>query len=138
MICRIVSFTGLVANRHRQNRFTKSSLTRRWSTSDKQRTRDPSRTLWVFRYCDLNDRAFQTAGRFSHDWSISSESCQPKVLVDPRRLKVNIIAHRWRLIVREAIQRSYPDANRRADDHINKVVTLGTPHQGIALQPGLD
>ena len=38
------------------------------------------------------------------------------------------------LIVREAIQRSYPHAKRRADDYINKVVTLGTPHQGISFQ----
>jgi hypothetical protein len=103
---------------------------------DKQRTRDPYRTLWVFRYYDLNDRAFQIYGQvlvrlvdFIRELSAEGSS---STRVAP---KVNIIAHSMGgLIVREAIQRSYPDANRRADDHINKVVTLGTPHQGIAFQ----
>ena len=30
---------------------------------DRQKTRDPTRTLWVFRYYDLNDRTFQLYGR---------------------------------------------------------------------------
>ena len=48
---------------------------------------------------------------------------------------MNIIAHSMGgLIVREAIQGSYPAGERRADDYINKVVTLGTPHQGISFQ----
>ena len=52
-----------------------------------------------------------------------------------RTPKVNIIAHSMGgLIVREAIQGSYPEAGARADDYINKVVTLGTPHQGISFQ----
>ena len=52
-----------------------------------------------------------------------------------RTPKVNIIAHSMGgLIVREAIQGSYPKPKRRADDYINKVVTLGTPHQGISFQ----
>ena len=47
--------------------------------------------------------------------------------------KVNIIAHSMGgLIVREAVQRSYPKGE--AAKHINKIVTLGTPHQGISFQ----
>ena len=38
------------------------------------------------------------------------------------------------LLVREAIQVTYPHMKQQASDHINKVVTLGTPHQGIAFQ----
>ena len=41
------------------------------------------------------------------------------------------------LIVREAIQRAYPRLTGRtdaADQAINKIVTLGTPHQGISFQ----
>jgi hypothetical protein len=49
--------------------------------------------------------------------------------------RVNIIAHSMGgLIVREAIQRAYPVQNLRGADHINKVVTLGTPHRGISFQ----
>jgi hypothetical protein len=38
------------------------------------------------------------------------------------------------LIVREAVQVTYPAAGRKAADHINKIVTLGTPHKGISFQ----
>jgi hypothetical protein len=49
--------------------------------------------------------------------------------------KVNIIAHSMGgLLVREAVQRTYPGQERKAEDYINKIVTLGTPHQGISFQ----
>ena len=38
------------------------------------------------------------------------------------------------LLVREAVQVTYPRLGERAQDHINKIVTLGTPHQGISFQ----
>jgi hypothetical protein len=103
---------------------------------DKQKTRDPARTLWVFRYYDLNDRTFQLYGRvlvrlIDFIRGLAGEGTG----ADHREPKVNIIAHSMGgLIVREAIQRSYPESGRSADAFINKVVTLGTPHQGIAFQ----
>ncbi len=103
---------------------------------DRQKTRDPRRTLWVFRYYDLNDRVFSLYGRalvrlidFIQALAAETEAGAE------RKPKVNIIAHSMGgLLVREAIQRTYPELGRRADDHINKVVTLGTPHQGISFQ----
>jgi hypothetical protein len=96
---------------------------------------DPSRTLWVFRYYDLDDRRFETYGRalvrlisFLRDLTSfkSDHSAKPKV---------NILAHSMGgLLVREAIQVTYPEMKQRASDHINKVITLGTPHQGISFQ----
>jgi len=103
------------------------------SIRDRQRTRDASRTLWVFRYYDLNDRTFPVYGEalvrlIDFIRALAAEKGGPK----PR---VNIIAHSMGgLLVREAIQRTYPKAGLKADDYINKVVTLGTPHQGIAFQ----
>ena len=96
---------------------------------------DPCRTLWVFRYYDLDDRKFATYGEalvrlisFLRDLASPRGRDQPKP-------KVNILAHSMGgLIVREAIQVTYPEMNQQASDHINKVVTLGTPHQGIAFQ----
>ena len=38
------------------------------------------------------------------------------------------------LLVREAVQVTYPALQQHAADHINKIVTLGTPHQGISFQ----
>ena len=48
--------------------------------------------------------------------------------------KVNIIAHSMGgLIVREAVQRPFRQKRGRRR-YINKIVTLGTPHQGISFQ----
>jgi pimeloyl-ACP methyl ester carboxylesterase len=96
-------------------------------------TEDVAKTLWVFRYYDLDDRSFATYGDtlvrlidFIRELAKKKDQPVPKV---------NIIAHSMGgLLVREAIQRSYPASGRHARTHINKVVTLGTPHQGIAFQ----
>lgn len=94
---------------------------------------DPIKTVWVFRYYDLDDRKIRAYGRalvrlieFIQALTIRKGEAPPSV---------NIIAHSMGgLIVREAIQVSYPDLEKKAADFINKVVTLGTPHRGIAFQ----
>lgn len=97
--------------------------------------KEPRKTLWVFRYYDLNDRRMVEYGKalvrlvefiqalaYRNDPSITT----------PR---VNIIAHSMGgLLVREAVQRTYPESGKKAEDYINKIVTLGTPHQGISFQ----
>jgi pimeloyl-ACP methyl ester carboxylesterase len=93
---------------------------------------NPLKTLWVFRYYDLDDRDdFKKYGaalvRLIEFIRILTEH---KTGVKP---KVNIIAHSMGgLIVREAVQRSYPKG--AAAEHINKIITLGTPHKGISFQ----
>ena len=94
---------------------------------------DPLRTLWVFRYYDLDERSFPFYGQalarlidFIRALAATKDGGEQPT--------VNIIAHSMGgLIVREAIQRAYPERGERAADHINKVVTLGTPHQGISF-----
>jgi pimeloyl-ACP methyl ester carboxylesterase len=109
---------------------------------------NPLSSLWVFRYYDLNDRSFDTYGRaLVRLIDFIRTLCELKTGDD--RPKVNIIAHSMGgLIVREAVQRSYDRVARDgklpvspvsgkpevADDCINKIVTLGTPHQGISFQ----
>jgi hypothetical protein len=98
-------------------------------------TEDPLRTLWVFRYYDLDDRSFPFYGHalvrmIDFVRALAAEKRGGKK-PEPT---VNIIAHSMGgLIVREAIQRAYPERGDEAADHINKVVTLGTPHQGISF-----
>ena len=47
---------------------------------------------------------------------------------------MNIIAHSMGgLIVREAIQRAYPERGEQAAELHQQGVTLGTPHQGISF-----
>ena len=96
---------------------------------------DPCRTVWVFRYYDLDDRKFKVYGEalvrlisFIRDLAAYKNKSELKP-------KVNIIAHSMGgLLVREAVQISYPAAGLKADDCVNKIVTLGTPHQGISFQ----
>lgn len=95
-------------------------------------TLDIRNSLWVFRYYDLDDRTdFQIYGRaLVRLISFIEALAEKKHQAKPR---VNIIAHSMGgLIVREAVQRTY--AKGEAAKHINKVVTLGTPHQGISFQ----
>ncbi|MET1026074.1 MAG: hypothetical protein ABWY00_02820, partial [Dongiaceae bacterium] len=94
---------------------------------------DSLKTLWVFRYYDLNDRELVTYGKalvrlidFIQSISRDDKGTVPKV---------NIIAHSMGgLLVREAIQRTFPASGRHAAEYINKIVTLGTPHRGISFQ----
>jgi hypothetical protein len=95
------------------------------------RNTDPCRTLWVFRYYDLDDRKFEMYGKaLVRLIAFIRALAQQKGQEAPR---VNIIAHSMGgLLVREAVQTSY--VKGEAADHINKIVTLGTPHQGISFQ----
>jgi pimeloyl-ACP methyl ester carboxylesterase len=95
---------------------------------------DPRRSIWIFRYYDFGDRSFQLYGEalvrlvdFVRDLTV--------VKIGGPKPPVNIIAHSMGgLIVREALQRTYPSLNRSAEESINKIVTLGTPHRGITFQ----
>jgi hypothetical protein len=109
---------------------------------------DPCRTLWVFRYYDLNDRNFARYGEalarlitfvrwLAYRPARDRVPAAPPSLADlpPDAPGVNIIAHSMGgLIVREVLQRTYPLRGQSGADHINKIVTLGTPHRGISFQ----
>ena len=88
----------------------------------------------MFRYYDLDDREdFTRYGnalvRLIEFIRTLSKLKHP----NDEAPKVNIIAHSMGgLIVREAVQRSYQKGE--AAEKINKIVTLGTPHQGISFQ----
>jgi pimeloyl-ACP methyl ester carboxylesterase len=93
---------------------------------------DPVRSLWVFRYYDLNDRNFERYG-IALKRLIELVRALVTLKTGAKQPKVNIIAHSMGgLIVRQALQVAYP--NGKAAEAVNKVVTLGTPHQGIAFQ----
>lgn len=105
---------------------------------------DLRRTLWVFRYYDLGDRAFKQYGialtrlidfiRTLIDIKLKATGIESPVN------KVNIIAHSMGgLIVRQAVQCAFQDKDTRvekatAEESINKIITIGTPHQGISFQ----
>src|SRR5688500_7792650 len=80
---------------------------------------DPRRSLWIFRYYDFGERSFELYGEalvrlidFVRDLTV--------VKTGGARPPVNIIAHSMGgLIVREALQRTYPAMQRRGDACIN-------------------
>lgn len=96
-----------------------------------------AKTIWVFRYYDLEDRTFEAYGTELVRLIDFIRTLAEKTAQDPTP-KVNIVAHSMGgLIVRHAIQLDYPRLKgtaKAAEDHIHKVVTLGTPHQGISFQ----
>jgi hypothetical protein len=94
---------------------------------------DPCQTLWVFRFYDLNDRHYDTYGKALV--RLIDVIRELAAMHDGVKPKVNIIAHSMGgLLVREAVQRTYPALGLNAEDYINKIVTLGTPHQGVSFQ----
>ena len=100
-----------------------------------QTVADLRRTIWVFRYYDLERGKFSVYGLALKRLIDLIRQLARLKHPDQEPPKVNIIAHSMGgLIVREAIQVTYPDANKKAEDHIHKVVTLGTPHKGISFQ----
>lgn len=89
-----------------------------------QQFRNVRNSLWVYRYYDFERRDIGLYGRQL-----------AKVVETVKEItsapQVNIIAHSMGgLIARWLLQREYRDTSE-AEEHINKVVTLGTPHGGI-------
>jgi len=81
-------------------------------------------SLWVFRYYDFEHRDLKYYGE-------QLAECIAYVKQVTRAPQVNIIAHSMGgLITRWMLQRVYGSKNE-AHRHVNKVVTLGTPHGGI-------
>ena len=96
---------------------------------------DPCRTLWVFRYYDLDDRKFETYGNALVRLINFIRALAKVKRPNEAPPHVNILAHSMGgLLVREAVQVTYPREKESAAEHINKIVTLGTPHQGISFQ----
>ena len=96
-----------------------------------ERTKDLRHTLWVFRYYDLTRNFSAYAAALVRLIEFIRRLARIKHEVPP---KVNIIAHSMGgLIVREAVQVNY-GSKEKAEEVINKIVTLGTPHQGITFQ----
>ena len=97
-----------------------------------EKTKDLRHTLWVFRYYDLARNFSAYAKALVRLIQFIRRLAQIKHEQDVP--KVNIIAHSMGgLIVREAIQVEY-QSQIKAEEVINKIVTLGTPHQGITFQ----
>ena len=76
---------------------------------------DPCKTLWVFRYYDLDDRKFATYGNALARLIDFIRDLAPSSRAQAEKPKVNIIAHSMGgLLVRYAAQVTYPSQERMA------------------------
>lgn len=104
-------------------------------TADRVLTENVSSSLWVYRYYDLSDRTLET---YANGLIRLIELVRASMRVRKVSFQgVDIVAHSMGgLIVREAILKLYSekDKDKTAGGLINRVVTLGTPHRGIAFQ----
>ncbi|MFD6175854.1 esterase/lipase family protein [Isoptericola sp. NPDC060282] len=94
-------------------------------------------TIWVYRYYDLRPRALARYG----------EGLRRLVELIERSARrhgenftgVDIVAHSMGgLVVREGLRRMHQAREGSAFDLVHRVVTLGTPHRGIAFQRAPD
>ncbi len=84
-------------------------------------------SLWVYRYYDFNRRYMKYYG--------AQLSKLIAIICDVTGAeRVNIIAHSMGGLVARAMIQDPEDDYKQARERINKFVTLGTPHKGIAFQ----
>lgn len=90
-------------------------------------------TMWVYRYYDLTPRAMQNYGKgLVRLIELVEESAKLHGQSYPG---VDIVAHSMGgLVVREALRLLELTHSGSASKKINRIVTLGTPHRGIAFQ----
>src|SRR3954453_13017302 len=89
--------------------------------------------MWVYRYYDLRPRAMQNYGKgLVRLIELVEESAKLHGQTYPG---VDIVAHSMGgLVVREALRLLELTEQGSARKKINRIVTLGTPHRGIAFQ----
>lgn len=90
-------------------------------------------TIWIYRYYDLSPRSLERYG----EGLVRLIRLIRKAIVKQGEefTGVDIVAHSMGgLVVREALQAMESDNPDSARDLVHRIVTLGTPHRGIAFQ----
>lgn len=99
----------------------------------------PQASICVHRFYDV---AASTFGRKPEDFSIEKAAENLYELVQLVRRKtgaqqVHLVAHSMGgLICRSMIQRVIPERGERAEDHVARLFTYGTPHGGVEFAVG--
>jgi pimeloyl-ACP methyl ester carboxylesterase len=101
--------------------------------------RVPRATIWVHRFYDVSSSIL---ARKPEDFTIekAAEDLYELVRLVQRKTGaplVHLVAHSMGgLVCRSMIQRVIPDRGERAEDHVARLVTYGTPHGGIEFAAG--
>jgi hypothetical protein len=94
-------------------------------------------TIWIYRYYDLKPRALE---RYGEGLARLVGLIRESALRHGEEFRgVDIVAHSMGgLVVREGLLAMHEAENDSARRDVHKVVTLGTPHRGIAFQRAPD
>ncbi|MBD2454773.1 alpha/beta hydrolase [Nostoc sp. FACHB-87] len=98
------------------------------------------KTIWIYRFYDMTSPSFGEEKTVRLEMEEIAEGLRDLINVVKKESganKVYLIAHSMGgLVCRSLIQKIYPDHNEKAEDHIDKLFTYGTPHGGIYFQVG--
>lgn len=100
--------------------------------------KDPLKSIWIYRFYDVTSESFasQTSVRLEiEEIADGLEKLITKVKQATKANKIYLVGYSMGgLICRSLIQKIYPEAGQKAEDHIDKFFTYGTPHGGINSQ----
>jgi hypothetical protein len=96
--------------------------------------------IWIYRFYDITSSSFGSKKTIRLEIEEIAEGLRSLINVVKQQTganKVYLIAHSMGgLVCRSLIQKIYPDHGEKAEDHIDKLFTYGTPHGGIYFQVG--
>ncbi|BAY16851.1 hypothetical protein NIES21_26850 [Anabaenopsis circularis NIES-21] len=98
------------------------------------------KTIWIYRFYDMTSPSFGDENTVRLEMEEIAKGLRDLINVvkhESGAEKVHLIAHSMGgLVCRSLMQKIYPDNGEKAEDHIDKLFTYGTPHGGIYFQVG--
>ena len=99
---------------------------------------DPLKSIWIYRFYDITSQNFGSSTSVRLEIEEIADGLK-KLITEVKQAtqanKVYLVAYSMGgLICRSLIQKIYPEAGQKAEDHIDKLFTYGTPHGGINSQ----
>ncbi|MDJ0695938.1 alpha/beta hydrolase [Mastigocoleus sp. MO_188.B34] len=103
-----------------------------------KKLKDPLKSIWIYRFYDVTSESFGSNNPVRLEIEQIADGLK-KLITDVKQAtkanKVYLVAYSMGgLICRSLIQKVYPENNEKAEDHIDKFFTYGTPHGGINSQ----
>ncbi|MBE9007916.1 alpha/beta fold hydrolase [Fortiea sp. LEGE XX443] len=107
---------------------------------DNKQLSSESKTIWIYRFYDITSPSFGSDNPIRQEMEEIAEGLRDlinRIKQQTGAPKIYLIAHSMGgLVCRSLMQKIYPDHAEKAEDHIDKLFTYGTPHGGIHFQVG--
>ncbi len=103
-----------------------------------EKLNDPLKSIWIYRFYDVTSESYgsNTSVRLEiEEIADGLKTLIAEVKETTKTKKIYLVAYSMGgLICRSLIQKIYPEVGQKAEDHIDKLFTYGTPHGGISSQ----